>query len=504
MSATSSVPGSKVSIELSEQDFPKLPGAVPNVIGKINELHGLILATQKISTAHARERELGDQVRQLTALFTTLHHVAEEVAKSATPFFDKSRGQKGPWDSKVQEKQARLNAMSAIKELDRVLKEQVSAEVSFPAVSVTPNFLPRVEGLSSELDDLSQSLQSVMADALNPSKPTDVLALKKLLTDYRVQFEELGSQAQNLKEPVSKRADALDKFIEDTRMHMATTWISKTICDWQLARIDIFANCFTNLEALQQTMAGVTQENENLKQFLRENTFKPVDHIKLKFDKILQESGDLTIKEISSDITVLLELYPDTAPALQKNTLKELLAGKPETKVSDASLQIKSVLAKLAQSSVDEAKRQFDSVKRRYDECKALTEQYRPEAERTIKDLDAMIGKAEKTLVNSIEEIPFHYESVRDEVLKQMRSSIGDIQGQRKTLLYKLKDLWKQIHDQFTTDRYDHLFYEINRQGYAIFENSGNVPRDTTYGMMGFGWYVANRYVTALATEETQ
>lgn len=504
MSATDNVvssSGTEKPFVLSHDDFPGLPGAVPKVVESIDRLHTAILSTQKIGTAHAREKELRDQVRHLTDLFMTLQKVAGDVASSASPFFERSKGKQGPWDTKAAEQHARREAMAKLRELDRVLKEQVATEVTYPEVSVTPNFLPRIEGLSAELRELSGSLQSVMTDALDPSKKTDVDQLKKHLESHRSQFQDLGAQAGNLKEPVSNRAVALDKFIEDTREHMATIWISKAVCDWQLARIDIFANCYSNLEALQQTMAGVTQENENLKTFLRENPFKPVDLIKLKFDQIMDEPGDRTIKDIAADISALIEQYPDTAPAAAKDTLRELLAGKPETKITEAKGQILAVLGKLPQSPVDEAKRQFDSVRRRYNECKAHAEEYRAAAEKGIKDLEGMLEKGEKKLISSIEEIPFHDEEVKVRVIKQMSASISEIQGQRETLLYKLKELWKQVHDQFTSDTKDHLFYEINREGYAIFVNGGGVPRDTTYG---YFWSVPNRYVTALSVEESK
>lgn len=499
MSASGSVT-EKVEPKFSPKDFPELPGAVPKVVASIDQLHSAILATQKITVAHSRERELRNQVRLLTDLFTTLHKVAGDVTKSAAPFFETGKAN-GPWNSKGAQQQARQEAMEKLKELDRVLREQVDAQVTFPEVSVTPNFLPRVESLSSELKKLSGSLQGVMSSALDPRKKTDVAALKDQLEAHRSQFEDLGAQAGNLKEPVSQRADALDKFIEDTRENMATIWISKAVCDWQLARIDIFANCYSNLEELQQTIAGVTQENEDLKTFLRKNPFTPLDTIKLKFEQILQEPGESSIKEIASDINALLDLYPESASSKAKDSLKELLAGKPETKISAATDRIKAVLAKLPQSPVDEAKRHFDSVRRRYNECKELAEQYRPAAEKAIKDLEVMLAKGEKILLSSIEEIPFHDDEVRSNVLKQMQSSISEIQGQRETLLYKIRELWSQIHSQFTVDSYDHLFYEINREGYAIFEYGGRVPRDTTYG---YFWSVSNRYVTALTVEENK
>jgi hypothetical protein len=498
-SATQTEKPEAYSLETTK--FPPIPARIPDFVAQISKLHAAVLATQNIKVAHRREKELMEQVRILTEQFSDLYEKAYQVTQATAPFFDEKE-QQGPWSGKKPDKAQKEVAMAAIHELDHVIREKIGSGITNPGVTITPNFLPSVEGLAAELNGLRKSLHDVMTEALNPEQPIDVAQLKIILEEKRLQFEDLRSQASNLKDPVSQRAESLDHFIENTRQNMATIWISKVVCDWELARIDLFSNIFSNLESLQQRLAGLSQEAENLKNYLRLNSFKPIDTIKIKFDKILSEPGDSTIKSISLELQGLLAEYPESAPSSYSDTLSQLLVGKPDAKVADCKEQIQAVLSRLPTSSLNEAKRQFTASQRKYADCLKLAGEYRAGAEKSIRDLQKMIDEQEKSLVASIMEIPFHSEAVRGDVIKLMKLSLSSIQGERETLLYKLTDLWKNISNQLTVDSYDHLFYEFNRIGYSIFENYGSIPKDTTYNVWGMGWSVAKKYVSSLSSIE--
>ena len=193
---------------LSESEFPSLPGAVPAVIEDINHLQAQILRARTAESAHKTGQELGERLRELTELFTKLFDSANEVSRLASPFFNKEKGAKGPWDSERAERQARKEAIQALRGLDQVMKEDVAKRVVHPEVTVTPNYLPSIQGLSGSLRDLSSSLHGLMTEALNPSKEADIENLKRQLAELRESFQDLGSQAKALEKPVAEKLRA--------------------------------------------------------------------------------------------------------------------------------------------------------------------------------------------------------------------------------------------------------------------------------------------------------
>lgn len=489
----------------SPAEFPGLPGAAPKIIDEINHLiqqQNLAAENRGDKQEIANTSNLQSRITALTSMYTELHHSSYEVTKSAEVILAQpNQSSKSQKNSKKNKNPAQLELRDKIIGLSRTLNTQSNTEATSPQFSVTPNFLPSINVLSSKLETLNGSLNTVINNALDPEKTTDIEQLKTQLETHRNEFTSLGNQASKLWTPVNDRSKALDDFVEETKKQMATLWILKAVCDWKLDRIDIFANNHSNLEKLQKEIAGVTQKNENLKTYLRENPFNSLDLIKLKFDQVMVESGDRMIKEIKPDLEALLSEYPGEAPASVKEALRELLAGKPETKIADAKKQIQGVLEKLPQSPVDEAKLKFKSLQKGYNDCKSQAESYQDESIRSIKGLEKKLQEAEKTLVSAVEGISFNYEEVKSSVLKEMKTSISGIQGERETLHYNLNELWTKIHNQFTSNTPPHLFYGVNRMGYSIFEYNGKIPYDKTYGI---SWSVKNPYVTALSINDSE
>ena len=320
-----------------------------------------------------------------------------------------------------------------------------------------------------------------MTEALNPSKEADIENLKRQLAELRESFQDLGSQAKALEKPVAEKAAALDIFIEQTREHTGEIAIQKALCSWEITRINLFTNVMSKLMELQQLMAGLKNESEDLKTYLRANPYTAADPVKLSVSKILEAPGERTLKAVEKELRELVEQYPDTAASGPKETLVSLLNGKPETKISEAAAEIKAVLSKLPESPVDNASRDFAKIQRIYNEGKAKAEQYRSDAEKAIKDLQQLIEQAEKDLVATVNKVPFHDSAVKEQIIKQMEEAISRMQGERKTMLFKLQETWKAITEQFSSESRNHLFLEVNRLGYAIFEYEGSLPYVTTF-----------------------
>ncbi len=477
----------------------KITTAVPAIVTTINRLQAEILKAGTLEEARAKARELDKALGTITDGYSELYRAASDVSELASPFL---RGEKPQFPSKREGVQARKQAMEAVRELDTV-RQRVSGDVVEREVTVTPNYLPEVQGISASLKKLSGSLHALMTDALNPDKQADIESLKSQLADHRGQFEELGAHAASLQEPVSDKAVALDKFIEDTRDHTAKIAIARAVCDWELARIDIFANALANLDALQQNIAGLNQDVEDLKSYLRENPYKDVDPVKLAIRAILDNPGERTLKAVEEDIAALIAQYPESAPGAIVEALSTQLKEAPETKISDAADNIRAVLAKLPESAIDKATRDFAAIVRKYNEYKGLAEEHRDAAEAAIASIIKMLGDAEKDLIADVNKIPFHDPDVQSLAEKEMKQEIARMQSERESLLSTLRQKWKVITDQLTNNSRDHLLYEVNREGYAIFVNRGQPPKDFTFNMWGFGWN-PEQYVKAMAPKKDE
>lgn len=488
------------AITLSESDFPELPKAVPAVIENINSLQSKLLMAKTPEAAHKIGQELGDRVRELTGLFTRLHEAAEEVSKVVGPFINKNTGsKKGPWDSEKMAKGARKEALKSLKTLDHVMKHEMEKRIVRPEISVTPDYLPAVQGLSGSLGELSLSLNSLMNEAMNPSKEANIDELKLRLVEHRERFTDLGLQAKALEKPVADKAFALDKFIEETREHAGTIAINNALCDWEIMHIDLFAEVFNKLKLLQDQLAGLSSRTEDLKAWLRNNIYTSSDPVKLSFRSILENPGERTLKAVETEIRALIAEYPETALSEPKENLISLLEKNPETKISEAKGSIRAVLSKLPDSPVDTALRDFAEIVRIYEEAKSKAENYREIAEKAIDDLGRLIDEQEEGLIAKVKELPFHDPEVEIKVLKQMEEAISIMQGERKKMLYKLDEKWSAITNQFTNNLKNCSLYEINRLGYSVFENGGSIPKDSTYG---YFWNVAKPYVKPMATKE--
>ncbi|CCB91543.1 putative uncharacterized protein [Waddlia chondrophila 2032/99] len=481
----------------SSSEFPRLSEGIPGVVQEIDQLHSAVLKAHTIEKVRILELQLGERIRELSELFTQLFDTANEVSKLALPLFNKNKGRKGAWQT---EAEARKKAIEAHKELDALLKKQVSYRLALSEVTVTPNYLPQVQDLSSSLIELSNSLQELMTEALNPSQQPDIEKIKLQLAEKRERFEELGAQVEGLEDPVARKAIALDKHIEETREHTGMIAINKAVCKWGLTRINIFVDILSNIVDLQKKMAGLSRDAENLKTYLRENPYTSADPVKLCIRAILNDPGERTLKAVEKEMKELLAQYPETISSGAKKALLSILDEKPETKITEARDLIEAVVKKLPDSPIDNATRDFAAIVRVYNESKSQAEAYREVTEKAIDDLSKLIENEEKNLIATIKGIPFHDPSVLNQISKQMEEAISRMQGERKTLLYKLKETWKAITEQLSTEQKGQLLYEINRLGYAIHENHGALPRDFTYGRL---WSINNPYVESMATKST-
>ncbi len=474
-------------------EWPTLPPQIPQYLERITAAYAACLQTRDTTIAQASAKVMMKYMTELNDAFTELYKAAHQVDTTAQPLIN----QRGPKGQKVA-------AVQAFDQLRKVMTTKMAAGTERPAVSITPNFLPHVSGLNEEIKGLQTNLKLTMDKALAPSHISEPEDLKKSLGFSKAAFQDLASKVEYLTTPVNELSLELDSQVELTRKHWGTILISRTVCDWELKRIEIFSTILTELTSLSKDVAGLTQEIEDAKKHIRENPFKPVDQAKMSLTRMLEIQPKMTLEEAKLTISALLKECSATNPPEAKKTLEEALARKEIDKLhagstlDDAKELLVAVLNSLPKTTFDEARRQFEIIRYKYNNCLKIAQDNKDKSEAQIKELDLLIEKKEEVLFKSIDTLPFHDPKIEKDVKSTLENSVATIQQERETLRYTLNEVWSHLKEQLQKDSYDCLYYEGNRLGYSIFENNGTIPYDSRYNVRIVGWTVQKKYLEPL------
>ncbi len=474
----------------SQQEQLQLPAQLPDIIERIERLKTLLLETSSLEEARSTGRELVNDVNFLTQAYEELYNKAKSVSEATAPYF-----------KKVTKKNRQ--AFNAIKDLNQ-LTQGGFPEINNPGISVYPDFLPKIQDLSTNFSNLHRNLKDAMTQAQDPDNPLSQDQLEDAYNEYSSLFSELSTKQEDIFAPLTEKTQILDEHVETTRQQKANTLIAKAGCKWLLDYGEIYTRVYKPLRRLQEEIGAIYNLNELIKNQLKSDSYDDTDRIKTKFELIFMGDQTKTIDSIEEEIRSLADNYSEFADPEKKNTLLHRLQSSPKSTIADAKEDISNMLALLPRSFVDLPIQNYRAVIKRFNDCKndagSLTQGVRD----AIAKLDLSIKNNGKELTEIVESIPLHDETIEKGVNAHLMQTVQDMKTQKKEIKTMIENSWEQILKNLTLRNKNLTFNEIYRVGYWMLDNGGVPPRDITSTWYGLGWKPSLDYVTPLVLSKNE
>lgn len=372
--------------EIQEKYYP-LPEEISETLSsRITAIDGKELNNRASEIKSLKTEELA---KNLNALSMSLKELMEEALKPDTKVTPENL------KSRLELETSKYKKLTAnFKELETTIKEK------------------HLKEMEAQVKTYNETIACIPEDHI-----------KSIANFEKVTENDIKQRLENRKNVNDSRIIEHDRLAKD----LSNIQISKEAIEWQLLRIEIFANIYTEVKTLYDGLSKLEGDIEAIKQLLRDQ--RPV-----KYNAGL----------------VALEAF-----------LKEI------------------------------NEKDFALVINCYNKHSEKGKNLRKNSEETIKALTDQINNAGNTLKKCLKNIHVYNDSVKNEINEFSESTIQFIQNERDSALSSVKNVWNFTFQKLNVkDNQYSLTYEINRLGYIINENKGLIPYDMTYSSWNpVGWY---------------